>query len=225
MKHIIDFSAPTVNSSLMLTIAVIGLFANLLGIFFLWKVSEESVSIGSAFLHIAGDALSSVGVIFAGAVILYTGWFIIDPLTSVLIGIIILISALRLVGESTDILPEGVPKHIDINLLVEKVKKSGEFATSTMCISGRPSPVYALRGRVLIDDQMISEGSEILNAGMICYIESLELVIPLFSLNAKNAKLPFATFKGLPLSLHRFCRGQRKHLYLGTLYPTLYSAI
>jgi cobalt-zinc-cadmium efflux system protein len=156
---------PFVNSSLMLIIAFIGLFANLLGIFLLWKISWENLNIRSAFLHIAGDALSSVGVIFAGAVILYTGWYIIDPVISVFIGIIILISALKLVSESTNILLEGVPKHIDINLLVGEVKKiPGICDFHDVHIWTITSGVYALSGHVLIDDQMISKSSEILNA-------------------------------------------------------------
>ncbi|MEM2924600.1 MAG: cation diffusion facilitator family transporter [Methanocellales archaeon] len=154
-----------VNSSLMLSIAIVGLLANLLGIFLLREASHENLNIRSAFLHIASDALSSIGVIFAGAVILYTGWLIIDPVVSVFIGILILISALRLVSESTNILLEGVPKHIDINLLVQEVKRSpGVRDFHDVHIWTITSGVYALSGHVLIEDQMISKGSEILNA-------------------------------------------------------------
>lgn len=156
---------PIVNSSLMLAIATIGLLANLLGIFLLRKASQENLNIRSAFLHIASDALSSIGVIFAGAVILYTSWLIIDPVVSVLIGILILISALKLVSEATNILLEGVPKHIDVNLLVEEVKRSpGVRDFHDVHIWTITSGVYALSGHVLIEDQMISKGSEILNA-------------------------------------------------------------
>lgn len=156
---------PVVNTSLMLVIAIIGLFANLLGIYLMREASRENLNIRSAFLHIAGDALSSIGVIFAGGVILYTGWLIIDPAVSVLIGILILISALRLVSESTNILLEGVPKHIDINLLVEEVKRSpGVRDFHDVHIWTITSGVYALSGHVLIEDQMISRSTEILNA-------------------------------------------------------------
>jgi len=63
----------------------------------------------SAFLHVLGDALSSLGVIVAGVVILLTGWTWVDPLVSILIGAIILLGSMRLLREALHILVEGVP--------------------------------------------------------------------------------------------------------------------
>lgn len=156
---------PFVNSPLMLTVAIIGLLANLAGLFLLRENSRENLNIRSAFLHIAGDAISSIGVIFAGTVIFYTGWFIIDPLISVLIGLIILHGALRLVSESSNILLEAVPEHIDMNLLIAEVKRArGVRDFHDVHIWTITSGVYALSGHLLIEDQMVSESSEILSS-------------------------------------------------------------
>ncbi|MGQ9480437.1 cation diffusion facilitator family transporter [Chloroflexus sp.] len=75
----------------MLIVAVVGLVANLLVAFTLHD--HDDLNTRSAFLHILGDAISSVGVIAAGTIILFTGWYWVDPLVSVLIGVIILLGA------------------------------------------------------------------------------------------------------------------------------------
>jgi len=103
---------PTVQTTLMLVVATIGLIANLIGIQLLRGVSHGSLNIKAAFWHILGDTLSSVGVIVAGIIISITGWGVVDPIIAVFIGSIILWGAVRLVRESVDILLEAVPKHI-----------------------------------------------------------------------------------------------------------------
>jgi len=69
----------------------------------------HDLNVRSAFLHVLGDALASVGVIVAGVVILLTGWTLVDPLVSALIGLTILIGSGRVLRESVHILAEGVP--------------------------------------------------------------------------------------------------------------------
>jgi cobalt-zinc-cadmium efflux system protein len=68
----------------------------------------------SAFLHVVGDAVSSVGVIIAALVIGATGWQWVDPLVSVLIGIMIMLSSWRVLKSSLHILVEGVPEGMSI---------------------------------------------------------------------------------------------------------------
>ena len=101
-----------VAGPLMLVVAVIGLVANIFGALFLAQHHETSLNIRGAFLHIIGDAVSSVAVIIGGIVIYYTGWYLIDPILSVLIAIGIMIGAYGLVSESVNILLESAPAHI-----------------------------------------------------------------------------------------------------------------
>ena len=88
---------PAVKTPLMLTIAIIGLFANLGGILLLKRASRRSLNIRAAFWHIIGDTIASVGVIAAGIIILSTGYYAADAIASVVIGIIILWGAVRIV--------------------------------------------------------------------------------------------------------------------------------
>ena len=75
-----------------------------------------------AFLHVLGDTIGSVGAVAAGLVMLATGWYLADPLISVLIGLLILYTSWDLVKESIDILMQSVPKGID----VEEVQRALE---------------------------------------------------------------------------------------------------
>jgi len=105
-------SPPTVQVPLMIGIALIGLAANALGLFFL-SGHGGSLNMRGAYLHIVGDLLSSVGVVIGGVVMWTTGAMWIDPLLSVLISLIIVASAWRLLRESVDVLLEATPAGID----------------------------------------------------------------------------------------------------------------
>jgi cobalt-zinc-cadmium efflux system protein len=93
-----------VQGGLMLVIAIIGLIANVAGAFFLFKHSHSNLNIRGAYLHIVGDALSSVGVVIGGGVIIYTDWYLIDPILSIVISLVIIYGSWNLVKESVNIL-------------------------------------------------------------------------------------------------------------------------
>jgi cobalt-zinc-cadmium efflux system protein len=121
-------SPEPIKSVEMLVIAAIGLIVNVVVAFVLGghdhdheeaERAHEDVNVKSAFLHVLGDAVSSVGVILAALVIWRTGWQWIDPLTSVLIGVIILLSSGRVLKSSLHILVEGVPEGLSVKKLVE----------------------------------------------------------------------------------------------------------
>ncbi|GMV41925.1 MAG: cation efflux system protein [Myxococcales bacterium] len=105
-------SPQPVDSMLMLGVAVIGLAANAAALFVLHG-SRSNLNVRSVFLHVMGDALSSVGVVVGAVLIAVTGNTMIDPILSCVIGVIITIGAVSLVRESAHILLEGVPAHID----------------------------------------------------------------------------------------------------------------
>ena len=107
-------SPPPVNSRLLLFIAVAGLLVNLLSAYVLHQCHHSSMNVEGAFLHVIGDAASSVGTIAAGILMWWKGWLWADPLTSILVGVLILYSAWRLVKDSADILLEGTPAHINL---------------------------------------------------------------------------------------------------------------
>lgn len=106
---------PTVASGSMMLIAVIGLLANLLSAWFLMRTGDvkNNVNLRSAYLHVIGDALGSVGAIIAGIVMIAFGWYIADPIISVLVSILILKSAWRIIQNTVHILMEGAPASVD----------------------------------------------------------------------------------------------------------------
>jgi cobalt-zinc-cadmium efflux system protein len=151
-----------VQGTLMLVIAVIGLVANIIGALFLFKHSHTSLNIRGAYLHIVGDALSSVGVVIGGVIILYTGWYLIDPILSIMISLVIIYGAWSLVKESVNILLESAPAHINIDTIAAEIAKiKGVREAYHIHLWSITSGVYALSAHVLIDDQMVSDSREL----------------------------------------------------------------
>jgi len=111
-----------VNSKEMFIIATIGLVMNLIAASRLHGHAHDDLNVRSAFLHVIGDAIASVGVIIGGVIMLYSGWYLLDAIISVFIAVIIAIGSLRLLRESGHILLEGVPPDIVISELVEKMR-------------------------------------------------------------------------------------------------------
>jgi len=110
------FTPPTVASGTMMIIAVIGLLANALSAWFLMKKGDvkENVNLRSAYLHVLGDALGSVGAIVAGLLMMFYGWYIADPIISVVVALLILKSAWGILQQTIHILMEGVPSSFDL---------------------------------------------------------------------------------------------------------------
>lgn len=104
---------PDVEGGLVLAIGGAGLAVNLAGIAILWRGRGESLNVRAAFLHVAGDLAGSVGVIASAVVILTTGFREADPLISLLIAGLILISAWTILRDATNVLLEATPRGID----------------------------------------------------------------------------------------------------------------
>ncbi len=156
---------PTIKTPLMLVVATVGLLANLAGMWLLRRASHNNLNIKSAFWHIFGDTISSVGVIAGGIIISVTGQGIVDPIIAVFIGFIILWGAVRLVRESVDILAEAVPKHIQLDKVIEMIKRiPGVKDVHDIHIWTITSGIEALSAHLMIEDQSVSSSSEIMEA-------------------------------------------------------------
>ncbi len=105
---------PEVKSIPMLAVAASGLVANLGTAALLFRSRAESLNIRGAFLHVAGDALGSVGAIVAGISMVLWRWYLADPIVSVVVSVLVLISSWQLVRESVDVLLEGAPRGLSI---------------------------------------------------------------------------------------------------------------
>jgi cobalt-zinc-cadmium efflux system protein len=93
------------------------------------KSVRKDINLNSAFLHVVGDAISSVGVIVAAILIQFTGLVWIDPLISILIACIILVSAYRVLKGALHILVEGVPEGLSIHGIQESLDKVPEVSS------------------------------------------------------------------------------------------------
>ncbi|WP_423063552.1 cation diffusion facilitator family transporter [Candidiatus Paracoxiella cheracis] len=102
-----------VNGIPVMVIAAIGVAINLLVAWLLTR-SERTLNVQAALLHVLGDLLGSLAAFTSGVIIYFTGWLRIDPILSIFIGILIMISSLRLLRETMTVLMEGVPQHLNI---------------------------------------------------------------------------------------------------------------
>lgn len=97
----------------VMVVAVGGLLINLVSLYILEAGRGDSMNMRGAWLHVASDALASVGVIIAGAGIWAFGWIWLDPVVSIIVALLVLASAWNLVREALDVLMEAVPGHLD----------------------------------------------------------------------------------------------------------------
>ena len=148
----------------MLVVATIGLFANGVGIVILRKSAHKSLNVKSAFFHLVGDTVSSGGVIVGGLLILYTGWYLVDPIISILIGILILRGAYALVMESVDIFLEAAPKDVNVEKMLDDLHEiEGIKEIHHLHLWTITSGIYAMSAHVLIEDLLTSKSAQILN--------------------------------------------------------------
>ena len=99
----------------VLAVGVVGLALNLGAAALLRRRSSESLNVQGALRHVVADALGSVGVIVAGAVVLATGWSYADPLVAIGIALLVLASSWTLLRDSVAILLESAPRGMDVD--------------------------------------------------------------------------------------------------------------
>lgn len=124
MKEAVDrFLNPReIEGVLMLSIAVIGLIANLATAALLYRGSRSSLNLRSAFLHIVTDGLSSVGVVVGGLLIIYYDLHVVDPIITLAISLYLIVHAYRMLRLTIDILMEGTPSAVDLDAIVSDAR-------------------------------------------------------------------------------------------------------
>lgn len=108
-----------INSIPMLFTALVGLFGNIYVVYHLQH--DENLNVRSAFLHAAGDALSSVGVIIGAILILLTGQYVIDIIVSIIISVLILFGAYKILRSSLSILLESAPYGVSVETIEKTI--------------------------------------------------------------------------------------------------------
>jgi len=114
MEAIDRFSQPPAVAGLTVSIvAAIGIVINGLSAWLLMRGSKEDLNIRGAYLHMAADAAVSLAVVIAGVAMFYTGWFMIDPIISLVIVIVIVVGTWSLLRDSMQLALSAVPANID----------------------------------------------------------------------------------------------------------------
>jgi cobalt-zinc-cadmium efflux system protein len=116
-------SPQPIKGSLMITVASVGLIANVIGTLLLKKGSRENINIRSAYLHLLGDAVSSAAVIIGGLCIYFFQVYWVDPILTVLISIYILEESYQIVKEAVNVLMMGTPQRISLENIREELEK------------------------------------------------------------------------------------------------------
>ena len=103
-------------------VAGVGVLINAFTAFLFMKDKKKDLNVKGAYLHMAADALVSVGVLVAGIVISRTGWYIIDPIIGLIVAVVILISTWNLLHDSLRLTLDGVPTSIDSQKVVKAIR-------------------------------------------------------------------------------------------------------
>ena len=150
----------------MLIIATIGLLVNILVAWILMRGGDtkENLNIRAAFLHVIGDLLGSVGAIIAALMILFFNWGWADPLASVIVAVLVLISGWRVTKDAVHVLMEGTPKNVEIDAVIKTIESiPGVNNMHDLHVWSITSGQNALSCHVVVDGTIsIQESQEIL---------------------------------------------------------------
>ena len=118
------FATPSeVPAIVVIAVAGVGVVINTITAMLFMRGRENDLNIRGAYLHMAADALLSLGVVVAGILIAWTGWMWIDPMTSLAIAFVILIGTWGLLKESVNLALHAVPEGVDINAVEQFLKQ------------------------------------------------------------------------------------------------------
>jgi cobalt-zinc-cadmium efflux system protein len=141
---------PALSLGLMAAVAAVGLVANLIILVVLKR--DQTLNARSAFLHVLSDTVSSVAILCgAAAMAIHPGMGWIDPALSLAIAGLILVGAVRLVLEITEILMESVPRHIDVAAVAERIGGcDGVLAVHDLHVWTISSGLHALSAHLVV---------------------------------------------------------------------------
>lgn len=153
-----------VNGKMVFVIAIFGIITNGIIAFKMLRGKDKDLNIKSVFWHITEDFLGWIGVLIAGAIIYFTGAYIIDPIISILIGLIVIYSAWGIVKESANIILEGVPEGLNVQEIETEIKKIQNVNDAhDIHVWSLGTNYNALSAHVVISNMTVDQSHEILN--------------------------------------------------------------
>jgi len=152
------FNPEPIHDGIVMVVAAIGIVINGVTALLFMRGRHDDLNIKGAFLHLAYDALISVGVVITGAVILWTGWVTLDPIVGLLIVVAILAGTWGLLKDSVNLILDAVPRHVD----QEAVKKyllaiPGVKRIHDLHIWGLSTTGAALTAHLIMPDDQLND--------------------------------------------------------------------
>jgi cobalt-zinc-cadmium efflux system protein len=152
-----------VNERTMIWVAAIALVMNGAIMLALHRGQKGDINIRAAFIHMMGDALGAVAIIIGAIAMQYTGWTYIDPVLSIALGALIIYTAWDIIGESLNILLEGLPRGLELRNVTQAMSEiEGVLDVHDLHIWSLGSSTHALSSHVLIEDMPPSSSDCIL---------------------------------------------------------------
>jgi cobalt-zinc-cadmium efflux system protein len=153
---------PGVNEQIIVLVGVVGFAINIGIALSLRHASRRDLNVRSAFVHMVGDALSTVGVITAGVGITLLRWSWLDPLASILIAVLILWTGWGIIRETVDILLERSPRDLDVEAMVRDIMNTdGVSGVHDLHVWSLASNLRMLSAHVMTNNVTISEGAQV----------------------------------------------------------------
>jgi cobalt-zinc-cadmium efflux system protein len=153
---------PEVQSEILITVGVIAVIINLVTALMVHKGSDHDLNLRSAFVHLMGDVISTIGAVIAGVIIYFTGANWLDPLVSVLIGFLIVYNAWGILRDAVDILLEATPRDVDAGKLVQDVMQvKGVLGVHDLHVWSITQNMRTMSAHILTEDVSISTGTDI----------------------------------------------------------------
>ena len=157
-------------------IAAVGIVINGVSAFLFFKDRDKDINVRSAFLHLASDALVSLGLVAGGIIIYYTGWYWVDPVLSLLVCLVIILSTWRLLKDSLRLSLDGVPDNVDLAKVKQEVLKiNGVKDFHHIHIWAISTTENALTGHVVLDDNLNDDETSTLKQKIRHLLEHLNI--------------------------------------------------
>lgn len=153
---------PEVDSVILIAVGALAFIINLVTALMVKKGSEHDLNLRSAFLHLMGDVMSTLGAVIAGIIIAFTNWNWLDPFVSVLIGAFILYNAWSILRQTIHILLESAPENINMDKMVADLRSvHGVLGVHDLHVWSISESLRMLSAHVVVADISIGEGVDI----------------------------------------------------------------
>ncbi|GAB4398880.1 MAG: cation diffusion facilitator family transporter [Anaerolineales bacterium] len=153
---------PEVDSTILIGVGALAFIINLVTAWMVKEGSEHDLNLRSAFLHLMGDVLSTLGAVSAGIIIAFTQWNWLDPFVSVLIGAFILYSAWGILKQTIHILLESTPENINVDSMIADLNNiDGVLGVHDLHVWSISENLRMLSAHIVIDNVSVGEGVSI----------------------------------------------------------------